>query len=176
MFFVTVPDATTLTDRLYRLLAGGGGHVNRFRSSDEVASFITAQTGLACQGRRTLFTSFSFLHPANRGQRRNRRLWLLLGAGERTLRLVVWLLRAIDRRYGTRLSVYGWAFHFGAVAEAPPPGPWTNVCIRCGAGHPSAQLLAAGLVNRRRFVSEYRCPGCGTRNYFTDDAPFARSQ
>lgn len=30
--YIAVPDATTFTDRLYRWLARGGGHVNRFSS------------------------------------------------------------------------------------------------------------------------------------------------
>src|ERR1700694_1705022 len=34
--FIAVPDANTLTDRIYRWLAHGGGHVNAFRSASDV--------------------------------------------------------------------------------------------------------------------------------------------
>src|SRR4051812_30871317 len=33
--YIAVPDATTLTDRIYRWLASGGGHVNAFTSAAE---------------------------------------------------------------------------------------------------------------------------------------------
>ncbi len=163
--FVAVPDARTLTDRLYRFLARGGGHVNRFRSPGEVEELFARLAGLPCRARQTLHTSLSFLHPDNRGRRRNRRLWLLLGAGVRTLRWATWLFRLIDRGIGTRLSVYGWSFHFGALAPRRREPPWTNVCIRCGSGHP-----AAALQKERGWPPSYRCPVCGERNFFTPDA------
>lgn len=169
VLFITVPDATTLTDRVYRFLAGGGGHVNRFRSAGEVISTVTRVTGLPLAGRRTLFTSLSFLHPANRGGERNRRFLVLLGAGERVLRLMNRLFRAADRRLGTRTAIYGWAFYFGVAPAPPVTRAWSNVCVRCGSGHPSEQLLAAGAVQTRGWFREYRCPRCGTRNFYTDD-------
>jgi len=170
--FLTVPDAGTLTDRCYRFLAGGGGHVNRFRSAGEVIGIVTRGTGLEFRGRRTLFTSLSFLHPANRGEKRNRRFLVLLGAGERALRVATRLFRAVDRRLGTRTAIYGWAFYFGFLPENAPLAPWSNVCVRCGAGHPSRQLLP--LV--RGLFREYRCPVCNTRNYYTEDAPYAGAE
>jgi len=132
-FFVTVPDAGTLTDLIYRFLACGGGHVNKFRSQAEVISIVTRQTGLPFYGRRTLFTSLSFLHPENRKGKRSVRLLLLFGAGERTLRVGTWLFRLIDRLAGTRLSIYGWAFYFGTIRGPIAELPWTNVCV-WGAG------------------------------------------
>lgn len=173
--FATVPDAGTLTDRLYRFLASGGGHVNFFRSPDQVAALVSEQTALPLRGWRTLFTSLSFLHPANRGQRRNRRFLLLLGAGERALRVATWLFRQADRRLGTRLAIYGWAFYFGSVEDAGSGGPWTNVCIRCGAGHPSDFLAPSGQLKRPFGVRTYKCPRCGTENFLTDDRHFARA-
>ncbi len=174
--FITVPDAGTLTDRLYRFLAGGGGHVNSFRSPEHVATLITRHTGLPLRARRTLFTSLSFLHPANRGPRRNRRFLLLLGAGERALRAATWLLRQVDRRLGTRLSIYGWAMYFGSLPDTGVEPPWSNVCIRCGAGHPAEALTASGRIRRRLGLRAYHCPDCGTRNLFTEDRPFARAR
>lgn len=52
--FVAVPDASTVTDRLYRWLAGGpapgGGHVNAFTSADETARRIEKAVGLPLCG------------------------------------------------------------------------------------------------------------------------------
>ena len=45
--FVAVPDADTLTDRLYRWIGKGGGHVNPFTDAAELARRIESATGLA---------------------------------------------------------------------------------------------------------------------------------
>jgi SAM-dependent methyltransferase len=169
----SVPDSRTLSDRLYRFLARGGGHVNRFVSARQVEQLVTQATGLACRAHRLLYTSLAFLHPANRRGRRAGRFLLLLGAGERVLKWATWLLRKIDRRCGTRLSIYGWMFYFG---NTPPPDdltPWTNVCIRCGAGHPFSRLAAAGAINLETWPPEFRCPDCSTWNLYTDDRDYA---
>lgn len=168
----SVPDSTTLSDWLYRFLARGGGHVNRFVSARQVGQLVEARTGLPCRGYRVLFTSLAFLHPANRGRRTGRSL-LLLGAGERVLKWATWLLRKIDRYCGTRLSVYGWVFYFGNVAQPIDPAPWTNVCIRCGAGHPFARLAAAGAINFETWLAKFRCPDCSTWNLYTNDQDYA---
>lgn len=167
--FIAVPDAASITDRIYRFLARGGGHLNRFHSPEQVAGLVSGHTGLPCRGRRTLLTSLSFLHPANRKGKRARRLVLLLGAGERTLRWATWLFRRVDRLLGTRLSIYGWALYFGAISEPIDATPWTNVCVRCGSGHPSERLASSGALRRRRWLDRYRCPDCGTWNLFTSD-------
>jgi SAM-dependent methyltransferase len=169
---VSVPDSGTVSDVLYRFFARGGGHVNRFRSAWEVEEMVTKEAGLACHGRRVLFTSLAFLHPENRKGRRTRRFLLLLGSGERVLKWTTWLFRKIDRRIGTRLSIYGWVFCFGAVPDPIDTTPWTNVCVRCGAGHPFARLAAAGAINFETWIPEFRCPDCGTWNLYTDDREY----
>ena len=162
--FLSVPDAGTVTDRLYRFLAAGGGHVNAFRRPREVIGLIERLTGLPVRGVRTLYTSLSFVHPANRGRRRNRRFLALPGVGERALRWATYLFRLADRRLGTRLAVYGWEFYFGEGTLPVAETPWSNVCIRCGAGHPAERLrVEPGLA------PSYECPRCGTRNLFTPD-------
>src|SRR5215510_6680106 len=40
VLYIAVPDASTLTDRIYRWLARGGGHVNAFRSSEQIATLV----------------------------------------------------------------------------------------------------------------------------------------
>ena len=167
---VSVPDGGTLADIIYRFIAHGGGHVNRFRDPDWLAALISRETGLPFLGRRTLFTSLSFLHPANR-QGPNRRYLVLLGAGERVLRTATWLFRLADRYLRTRLAIYGWSFYFGRGELAVDRQPWPNVCIRCGSGHPSAWLAESGHVHKGR----YRCPACGTENRFTGDDPYRRA-
>jgi SAM-dependent methyltransferase len=100
-FYVAVPDATTLTDRLYRWLARGGGHVNPFRSPDELATKIEAATGLPHIATRLLFTSLSFLNRRHSPRPVPRKLWLLGGGHESILRWLVWLLKQSDARFGS---------------------------------------------------------------------------
>jgi SAM-dependent methyltransferase/DNA-directed RNA polymerase subunit RPC12/RpoP len=159
--FVAAPDARTFTDRLYRWLARGGGHVNPFTSADALAARVERATGLACRGIRLLHTSLSFLNRRNRRAPAPRKMILLAGGSEPFLVCLSFALRLADRVFGSRLSVYGWALYFGDCTPDKTP-PWTNVCVRCGAGHPEGGLRPGAL----RF---YRCPGCGARNLFTRD-------
>jgi SAM-dependent methyltransferase len=157
--YVAVPDASTWCDRIYRWAASGGGHVNAFTSEAELAARIASATGLPHRATRTLHTSLSYLNRHNvRGWPGLR--WLSLGAGSETL-LRWWarLSRWSDRRFGTRLSVYGWALYFGAIPGEIDERPWSNVCVRCGAGHADDTLD----VRRGR----WRCPACGAKNFFS---------
>jgi SAM-dependent methyltransferase len=154
--YVAVPDASTLADGLYRWLARGGGHVNAFTDPAETAAHITRLTGLPLAGTRLLHSGFSFANRRNSHGRPPGRLWLTGGGYEWMLRWATWLLRWCDRLFGTRSSVYGWAFYFGATGPGSVTA-WPNVCIRCGAGHPAAVSS--------RFV--YACPACGARNLRT---------
>ena len=167
--YVAVPDSGTLSDRLYRWLARGGGHVNRFTSARDLASAIERATRLKHVATRPLCTSFSFLNRNNRRSRWPRRLWLLGGGTETSLFLATYVFRLLDRFLGTRLSFYGWALYFGNAPDRLDSGCWTNVCIRCGSGHPSDRLLRV-----LRFLPAYRCPACGTLNLFTDDRHYRR--
>jgi SAM-dependent methyltransferase len=169
--YVAVPDATTITDRLYRWLAHGGGHVNHFSSAHELALKIERATGLKHTAARTLCTSFSFLN--RRNHRVPRRLLLLGGGTETSLRLFTYVLRLLDRYLGTRMSVYGWALYFGIVDGAIDRNAWTNVCVFCGAGHSSNFLLRDHRVVRSWLIPAFRCPSCGTMNLFTDDRHYA---
>ena len=168
---VSVPDSSTITDRIYRWLARGGGHVNPFVSSKMLAGMLTSATQLKLNGIRTLCTSLSFLNSRNRRARAPMRLYLLGGGSEFSLLLLTFGFRIADRFFKTRLSVYGWAFYLGRVLpNAPISEVWTNVCVRCGAGHSSPALLQDG-----RFLGlrRYQCPSCNAMNLFTDDADFA---
>ena len=166
--FVSVPDASTFCDKLYRWLARGGGHVNAFTSSEDLALSIERTTGLKHLATKTLFTSLSFLNRRNSSEPRPRRLILLGGGREWSLFLFAWLSRALDRRFGSRLSVYGWALYFGTIPVEIDSSPNVNVCLRCGSGNPSVWLRRKLLVSRS-FVRQYRCPQCGARNPFSDD-------
>lgn len=172
-FYVAVPDATTISDRLYRWLARGGGHVNPFSSAEDLAGTITRATGLKHVATRLLCTSLACLNRRNRRARPPRRLLLLGGGTQISLLLVTYVLKLADRLLGTRASVYGWALYFGNVNATVDRTTWTNVCVRCGAGHPSAWLLREGMVVRGwRVLPTYRCPQCRTPNFFTDDRRF----
>ena len=162
LLYIAVPDASTFTDRLYRWLGRGGGHVNRFTDRDAVPRLITAATGLPHAGTRVLCTSLSFLNRANLRTKPQRKLLLFANGDERVVRMLTRLLRHIDRLFHTRSSVYGWAFYFGRGLQ-PDTTTWSNACIRCGSSSPSSLLPRP----------VYKCPKCGTINFFTDDAGFA---
>ena len=170
--FVSVPDASTLTDRIYRWLYPAGGHVNPFKSAAELSGRIAAASGLGCVATRLLYSSLSFLNRANLQGRPQRKMWLFARGDERFIMLLNGLTRIVDGLLGTRLSVYGWAFYFGEITGPLVAGEWRNTCARCGAGHPSEQLEAEGAVRRKWFgLRVYECPGCGARNLFVRDEP-----
>jgi SAM-dependent methyltransferase len=160
--YVAVPDVTTLTDRIYRWLARGGGHVNAFRAPDDVIGVVERLTGLRHRGTRALFSSLSFLNARNFTAPPPKRIALFAFGNERFLAVLAWVLRWLDRRLGTRLSHYGWSFYFGEVEIPAGAEPWINVCVRCGSGHSEAYLRANGPIDR-----SYRCPACGGWNLLT---------
>lgn len=170
--YIAVPDATTITDRLYRWLARGGGHVNQFSSPEQLTLMVEQATGLKHKLTRTLCTSLSFLNRNNRRTRAPRRLLLIGGGTEISLLLFNYFFRLLDRTFGSRMSVYGWAFYFGNIEATIDRNAWTNVCIRCGAGHPSDWLIHECKVVRYWLISVYWCPNCGTMNLFTKDNHF----
>jgi len=173
--YVAVPDSNTLSDWLYRWLARGGGHLNRFTTARDLASMIERTTKLKHVATRPLCSSFSFLNRNNCRTRPPRRLWLLGGGTETSLLFATYILRLLDRFLGTRLSFYGWDLYFGNPPAHIDSGCWTNVCIRCGSGHPSDRLLCGHkLVRLLSFLPAYRCPACGTLNLFTDDKHYRR--
>lgn len=162
--FVSVPDASTLTDRIYRWLSHGGGHVNPFTDPAALAREISAATATGFTACRTLHSGLSFLHRDNLRSRPQRKLMLFFGGSETFLRLLTLMLRWADRWFGTRLSVYGWALYFGPV-EGVCTRTLGNVCVRCGSsGDPQPHELTGSFPAPR-----WRCADCGTENYFTKD-------
>jgi SAM-dependent methyltransferase len=65
VLYISVPFSESVTDRLYRWLSEGGGHVNQFKSAEEVERIVVRSTGLSLTAMRPLCTSLSFLNPAN---------------------------------------------------------------------------------------------------------------
>lgn len=172
-FFAAIPDASSLSDRIYRWLGRGGGHVNAFRSPADIIDRVAAKTGLSYAGGRVLCTSLSFLNSRNHTGPAQRKLLLLGGGREGVVRWLNRLFRVCDRWLGTRMSVYGWALYFGPVPERVSSRTWVNVCVRCGAGCDSDALLTAGLARRRSpFAWFYDCPKCGASNFFHPDEGF----
>ena len=165
--YIAVPDSSTITDRICRWLAPEGGHVNGFTSASVLARRVSEKTGLPHAGTRVLCTSLSYLNRANVPGRIQKKQWLFCGGSERALRVLTYAFRRLDRWFGSRLSIYGWALYFGSGIDVEAD-TWTNVCVRCGAGHPSRQLQKAGGVKQR----SYRCPRCGAKNYFTPDEEY----
>jgi SAM-dependent methyltransferase len=153
--FVAVPDASTLTDRIYRWLGRGGGHVNPFTNAGELAQLIEHTTGLRHVATRTLWSSLSFLNRHVCPRPLPLRLWLLGGGFDSVLRTYVRLSRRLDRALGTRTGIYGWALYFGTIPEPVDTTGWPNVCIRCGSGSPP---------NAIQGKRGYHCPNCGVLN------------
>ena len=166
--YVAVPDSSTITDRIYRWLARGGGHVNSFTSAAALVRLVSEKTGLPHAGTRVLCTSLSFLNRANIPGKPQKLLLLFGNGSEVVIRWLTYLFRLMDRVFHTRTCVYGWACYFGSGIEVER-GTWTNVCVRCGSAHRSEQLRKESRVKRRAYL----CPQCGTRNYFTDDGRYA---
>jgi SAM-dependent methyltransferase len=166
--FVAVPDASTFTDKLYRWLGRGGVHTNLFRDREEVSRLISSNTGLPEAGSRLLHTGLSFLNRKAARHPLPKRVLAVGGGYETGLRAATFIFRVVDRLFSTRLSVYGWAMYFGSVPPIDTTA-WSNVCVRCGSGHPARSLEASGSVNRRLGFRYYRCPGCWAVNLFTRD-------
>ncbi len=168
MLYVAVPDAATISDRLYRWLSHGGGHVNAIRDSYCFAQQLSSQMGLTVAATRLLHTSFAFANVYG-PVKWSRRVWLIGGGSEWSLRTASYWARRCDAWLGTRWSVYGWAFYLGEIGEVDEV-PATNVCIRCGAAHVAEWLRALALVKSSWLWRYYCCPLCGAENAFTDDA------
>jgi SAM-dependent methyltransferase len=169
--FVSIPEGTTFTDRLYRLMFCGGDHWQRF-SLRSAADAIEAGTGLRLAASRELFTSFIFVDKRNflaaplgplPGPLPRRMRWLghfpawcftaariLLNAGT----------RLADRCFSTCLSRYGWALAFGPEATGTVVEPGCpNVCMHCGSGVETPQIVTVRKVL-------YRCPDCSRLNLY----------
>jgi SAM-dependent methyltransferase len=168
--FVAVPDASTVTDKIYRWLAKGGGHVNAFISAGEIAVEIETVTGLRHVATRLLCSSLSFLNRRNAPGPPPRKLLLLGGGHEWSLFWYAWLSRRLDRSLHTRTSMYGWALYFGSIEEPIDTETWVNVCIRCGSGCSAAELRERRLV-RSGFLgmAVFECKECGAMNPFAED-------
>jgi SAM-dependent methyltransferase len=170
--FITMPDVRSFTDRAYRWLARGNGHGNGSHSAHDLAQLIESRTGLPHIATRTLCTSLSFVNRRNAQGPLPGRLAVFLWGMEGPLILFNALLRLLDRFLHTRTSVYGWALYFGLIHRQISRDPQTNVCVRCGYGHPSDWLRKIRAVDTfLGMIPRYRCPHCGVANiYFRDES------
>jgi len=163
--YVSVPDAGTLTDRIYRWLGRGGGHVNPFHSPGEVVAYVERYAGARHRSHQDLASGLSFLNAHNFAAPPPRKIALFAFGNERFLALLMWLLRRIDRSFGSRLGIYGWEFYFGSAEPPDPPEFWPNVCVRCGAAHSEPYLRKHAADWGSAFgLESYRCPSCGGFN------------
>lgn len=167
--FASIPDSSSITDRFYRWLGKGGGHVNQVSDVEAFIARVESQTHLPCLGRRVLLTSLSFLNSKSPTARPIRVLVQLRVNPEPVLAILTWLMRNIDCFLGTRTSISGWLLYFGTIGEVVDQRTWGNMCVRCGSAHPSAYLLRSRAMLRWTFPRRYLCPACGAANLFTDD-------
>ncbi len=167
--FVAVPDAKTVTDRLYRkLYYNSGGHVNLFGSDDDLSKMLSWYFGLSHVGTRVLCSSLLFLNRRVNPTIPVSKHITFRGVWEPLLVLISGIFRLLDGHLQTRLCVYGWALYFGTIHESVDPTVRPNVCVRCGTGHPTESLTHLGVVRKRWiFFSVYRCPTCGATNLFS---------
>lgn len=164
--YVSVPDSTTLSDRLYRWVYHGGGHVNPFGSLAELNDRITMHVPLEINGSRMLHSSFGFLTRKHFHPRPPRRMWLLGNGQYAAVAILSYVARLLDRVFHTRLSVYGWAIYYGNNFAPIVSTAWTNVCIECGSAYPADSLRPRRLA---AFVMVYTCPLCKAWNLFSRD-------
>ena len=168
---VTVPDATTFTDRLYRkVFRSCGGHVNLFDSATDLEKTLAWYLGLSHIATRTLYSSLSFLNRRNTRGPVNRKQMRFRGMPEPLLAVTVAGTRIFDRWFGTRTSIYGWAFYFGNIKDPVDVQPSSNVCIRCGQAYPAHELQAAARVKKGLLLRSYTCQNCSATNYFFRDS------
>jgi hypothetical protein len=167
--YVAVPDASTVSDRLFRWAYDGGGHVNPFSSAQGLADRLSQASGLELVAVRDLYSSFEYLNRYYFPGGAPWGLWLLGNGSRRSIMVLSYIMRLVDRVLETRASAYGWAFYFGNVGEKVHTESWSNVCIGCGSGAPANWLMAMGHVRRRLVFRSYRCPACNARNLFTWD-------
>ncbi len=172
--YIAVPDSSGFNDRLYRWFTYGGGHVNAFSDPARLAATIAERTGLEHHATKVLFGSLTFLNFRNYTWPQRPRIQRLAVKREGVLALAVGLLRWLDKRLGTRLSIYGWCMYFGTPPEAVDTRPWVNVCTRCGQAHPSDWLVEIGALRRWRGFKAWSCPGCGLENLYGEDKDFER--
>jgi hypothetical protein len=171
LLFAAVPASTSITDRIYRWLAKGGGHVNAFANPRPLVRKIEARTGLRHLGTKVLFSSLCFLNRRNLPAAPSKKMALFLWGSERYLAIISYCLRILDRTFKTRHSHYGWASFFGTPRGALLLDPWTNVCVRCGCGHCAEALRTSGMTRTVFWkLTAYTCPVCGAWNLFTSDA------
>ena len=166
--FVSVPDGRSFSDRLYRLLLCGGGHVQQFAFKSIVGE-VESNTGLHLAGWKELSSSFIFVDRRNflaspRGPlpgplpRRMRWLSVMPGWCFSFARVALNVVsRAIDKCCATKISRYGWELVFGPENVSPvEESGTTKVCMSCGAGLDEVKRIA---------IIAYRCPYCLTLNY-----------
>ena len=99
---------------------------------------VARLTGLPLRGTCAPFGTRSFLKAHDLAAPPPRRIALSAFGGERFPAVPIWMLRGLDRRFGPRLSHYGWSLRFGNVAGAEPAEAGVGVCVRCGSGHSEA--------------------------------------
>jgi ubiquinone/menaquinone biosynthesis C-methylase UbiE len=169
--YISVPDGGTFSDRVYRWLAAGGGHINQFRSAEQLAQLISECTSVPHKATRTLCSSFSFMNRRNPHPRQPKKMALFFWGSELFLVFFNAVLRLMDRLFMSRASVYGWALYFGNISEPIMRQARVNVCVRCGQGHPSNWLKSVGAVEWH-LVPLYRCPTCHAINFFVRDESY----
>jgi SAM-dependent methyltransferase len=178
--FVSIPDGHSFTDRLYRLLFAGGGHLQQL-SFHATVQMIESETRLRLFAWRKLYSSFIYIQRANfraplgsllQAPLPRRMRWLggMLSWCFCAARFVLSVAsRLADRHLDSQLSLYGWALAFDDIA-APPveERAFINVCMCCGLGARRTELSPIA-----RFF--YRCHGCGGLNPLFLREPFFAS-
>jgi SAM-dependent methyltransferase len=174
--FISVPEAASLSDRLYRLMLAGGGHFQRFTFRN-VVDLVQSEAHLRLTCWQNLYTSFNYVDklnfvPAPAGRlpgplpRRMRYLGQFPSAAFSLARFFLNVfVRLADRWFSSGLSRGGWALAFDESGSGPEQEPGMyNVCMNCGCGFQVVELAPVG-----GFF--YRCPRCRVLNPLFRKAP-----
>lgn len=143
--YVSIPNASGLEDRLYRLFLRGGGHLQRysFESFLKMAYTLGFQMVSFCQWP----AGYTWL----RGPRaaRARDLWLRV-------------IKLIKSAFGLDLLVHSnWLLLF-TNKESIGFRRVSHVCKKCGGGVYIGPREASAVAR----AGEWACPGCGARNLY----------
>jgi SAM-dependent methyltransferase len=169
--YVAVPFGPTLSDRLYRALFQGGGHVQYFQSQHHVISIIETHTGLPCIAATPIHSAFHFLTgPDIPGLPRRIRLWLQFWTPTLTM-LLVFCLSALERLGLSSLRLYGASFVFSRSRTPFTLEPRHYTCCQCGTNFSRAWLEGRGAFEQSPLLTHFTCTNCQRRNHLFTPPP-----
>jgi SAM-dependent methyltransferase len=164
LLYIAVPFSTTFSDKLYRALFQGGGHIQDFQSAQHVISLVESLTGLRCAAQTPIYSAFHFLTgPDIQGLPRRIRLWLRFWTPTLTA-MLVFLLSCLERCGWNNARLYGGSFVFASNREPFVLEPRHYTCCRCGANFSRLWLQGHSAFSQYKLLTRFQCTNCGRQN------------